>query len=167
MHMPTLGQPGKGPNSSSRSSSRSSSSARAGGPTRGERREGGSGDWDSAWYKKSLTEVAEPASFENKVDQLWQSILTKLFPSRRTPEGVEGGLGGGNCSLGYIVIVEGIGVVDSGISVAKSGFSLAEDESTWLSVRKRATLERKGRVVVWMGSKEDYWMLERWEIYSN
>jgi hypothetical protein len=88
-------------------------------------------------------------------------------PSRRTPEGVEGGLGGGNCSLGYIVIVEGIGVVDSGISVAKSGFSLAEDESTWLSVRKRATLERKGRVVVWMGSKEDYWMLERWEIYSN
>jgi hypothetical protein len=31
-------------------------------------------------YKKSLKEVAEPASFENKVDQLWQSILTELFP---------------------------------------------------------------------------------------
>jgi hypothetical protein len=80
MHMPTLGQPGKVPNSCNGCSSSSSSSARAGGPTRGERREGGSGDWDSAWYKKSLTEVAEPASFENKVDQLWQSILTKLFP---------------------------------------------------------------------------------------
>jgi hypothetical protein len=32
------------------------------------------------WFRKSRREVTAAASFEIKVDQLWQSILTALFP---------------------------------------------------------------------------------------
>jgi hypothetical protein len=36
--------------------------------------------WDSDWFRKACKDVTADDSLENKVDQLWQTILTPLFP---------------------------------------------------------------------------------------